>query len=81
MINFFPLKAFTYLPKEIFTSFTNNQFENFNIEQIQAIPNRLFNSLNSKQNAIMNQIRYPFKSTGELCEKEKERKENLWNYI
>ncbi len=64
LINFFPSQALARLPKDVLKSFNNEQLQNLNIEQIKTIPNSLLNSLNNKQMAIINQILYPFKSTG-----------------
>lgn len=64
LMNFFPTQAFARLPRDVFQSFSNEQFENFNVEQMKMIPDNLFNSFNKKQITIINQIRYPFKSTG-----------------
>lgn len=64
LINFFPSQAFAHLPRDVFQSFTNEQLQHLNIEQIKMIPDNLFNSLNKNQVAIINRMRYPFKSTG-----------------
>ncbi len=64
LFNFFPYQALSRLPKDVFKSFNNDQLKNLNIEQIKAVPNSLLTSLNGKQMAILNQILYPFKSSG-----------------
>lgn len=63
-MNFFPSQAFPHLPRDVLQSFTNEQLQNLNIEQIQMIPENFFNSFNRNQIAIINRARYPFKSTG-----------------
>ena len=64
LFNFFPSQALSRLPNDVFKSFNNEQLQNFNIEQIKTVPNSLLSSLNGKQMAILNQILYPFKSSG-----------------
>jgi hypothetical protein len=64
LFHFFPSPAFSRLSKDVFKSFNNDQLQNLNIEQIKAVPNSLLTSLNGKQMAIINQILYPFKSSG-----------------
>lgn len=66
LINFIPQQAFSRLSPTVLKSFTNDQLKNLNIEQIQTIPNSLFNSLGKQQIAILNQILNPFKTSGLL---------------
>jgi len=64
LFHFFPSPALSRLSNDVFKSFNNDQLQNLNIEQIKTIPNSLLNSLNDKQMAILNQILYPYKSSG-----------------
>ncbi|CAF2351851.1 unnamed protein product [Rotaria sp. Silwood2] len=66
LLNFFPKQALSSLPKEIFKSFTNDQLQNLNIEQIKSIPTGLLSALSGKQMSILNQILYPFKTSGDF---------------
>ncbi|CAF1022731.1 unnamed protein product [Rotaria sp. Silwood1] len=66
LFNFFPKQALSSLPKEVFKSFTNDQLQNLNIEQIKSIPTGLLSALSGKQMSILNQILYPFKTSGAI---------------
>ena len=63
-MNFFPSQGLARLPSDVFKSFSNDQIQNLNIEQIKSIPNHLLSSLSNKQMSTINQILYPFKASG-----------------
>lgn len=66
LFNFFPQQGLSRLPKDIFKSLNINQLQNLNVEQIKTIPNSLLSSLGANQLSILNQILFPFKTSGAL---------------
>ena len=64
LFNFFPKDAISRLPADVFKSFTSNQLQNLNINQIQTIPNSLLTSLGGDKLTLLKNILFPFKTSG-----------------